>query len=166
MTAEKERRAGAESRSFEICPSVSISIPVESPSLAKFMRRERRRFFRNFAWTWAPLGCEIFLFKRGLRRSGAKIGRPIASDVRQCVAVSPGCFSGVRVVLKGVYVVGAEVAFFDRIYFVPQRKASRIASKMLKQKSYLGFGEPKEFRRCESAWSVDYDSANGSLTLF
>jgi len=166
MTAEKERRDGAESHSFEICPSVSILIPVESPSLVKFMRRERRRFFHNFAWTWALLGCEIFLFKRGLRRSGGKIGRQIVPNFHRCVAVSPGCFSDVRIVLKGVYVVDAAVGIFSEIYFVPQRKASRIAGKLLKSTEWSTFDRPKGFRRCESAWSVDFDPANGSLTLY
>ncbi|MBQ7815182.1 MAG: hypothetical protein IJ387_11910, partial [Thermoguttaceae bacterium] len=84
-----------------------------SESATKFMRWARRQFFRDFAWTWAPLGRVICVSRRGLRHSGGKIGRQIVPNFHRCVAVSPGCFSDVRVVLKGVYVVGAEVAFFD-----------------------------------------------------
>lgn len=137
-----------------------------SESATKFMRWARRQFFREFAWAWAPLGQEICVSRRGLRRSGAKIGRLIAPNVRQCVAVSPGCYNGIRVVLKGVYVVDAAVALFSEIYFVPKRKASRIAGKLLKSTEWSTFDRPKGFRRCESAWSVDFDPANGSLTLF
>ena len=95
-----------------------------SESATKFMRWARRQFFRDFAWTWAPLGRVICVSRRGLRHSGGKIGRQIVPNFHRCVAVSPGCFSDVRVVLKGVYVVGAAVAIFSEIYFVPKRKAS------------------------------------------
>lgn len=140
--------------------------PRTSESATKFMRWARRQFFREFAWTWAPLGREICVSKRGLRRSGGKIGRQIVPNFHRCVAVSPGCFSDVRVVLKGVYVVDAAVALFSEIYFVPKRKASRIAGKLLKSTAWSTFDRPEGFRRCESAWSVDFDPANGSLTLF
>ncbi|MBQ8362459.1 MAG: hypothetical protein IJX36_00855, partial [Thermoguttaceae bacterium] len=73
-----------------------------SESATKFMRWARRQFFRDFAWTWAPLGRVICVSRRGLRHSGGKIGRQIVPNFHRCVAVSPGCFSGVRVVLKGV----------------------------------------------------------------
>lgn len=139
--------------------------PRTSESATKFMRWARRQFFRDFAWTWAPLGREICVSKRGLRRSGGKIGRQIVPNFHRCVAVSPGCFSDVRVVLKGVYVVDAAVALFCEIYFVPKRKASRIKRKLLKTK-ISDSNALKEFRCCESAWSVDFDPANGSLTLF
>ena len=137
-----------------------------SESATKFMRWARRQFFREFAWTWATLGREICVSRRGLRRSGGKIGRQIAPNFHRCVAVSPGCFSDVRFVLKGVYVVDAAVAIFCEIYFVPKRKASRIAGKLLKSTEWTTFDRPKGFRRCESAWSVDFDPANGSLTLY
>ena len=137
-----------------------------SESATKFMRWARRRFFRDFAWTWSCLGQEICVARRGLRRSGGKIGRQIVPNFHRCVAVSPGCFSGVRVVLKGVYVVDADVAFLREIYFVPKRKASRIVGKLLKSPNWFTFAPPKGFRRCESAWSVDLVHANGSLTLF
>lgn len=166
MNAEKERRDVAESRASALWAPDSISIPIKSKPLAKFMRRERRRFFRNFAWTWATLGREICVSRRGLRRSGGKIGRQIVPNFHRCVAVSPGCFSDVRIVLRGVYVVDADVAFLREIYFVPKRKASRIVGKLLKSPNWFTFAPPKGFRRCESAWSVDFDSANGSLTLF
>ena len=137
-----------------------------SESATKFMRWARRRFFRDFAWTWSCLGQEICVARRGLRRSGGKIGRQIVPNFHRCVAVSPGCFSDVRIVLKGVYVVDADVAFLREIYFVPKRKASRIAGKLLKSTEWTTFDRPKGFRRCESAWSVDFDPANGSLTLY
>ena len=137
-----------------------------SESATKFMRWARRQFFRDFAWTWAPLGREIRVSRQALRRTGGKIGRQIVPNFHRCVVVSPGCFSDVRVVLKGVYVVGAAVAIFSEIYFVPKRKASRIAGKLLKSTEWSTFDRPKGFRRCESAWSVDFDPANGSLTLY
>ena len=137
-----------------------------SESATKFMRWARRRFFRDFAWTWSCLGQEICVSRRGLRRSGGKIGRQIVTNSHRCVAVSPGCYNGVRAVLRGVYVVDADVAFLREIYFVPKRKASRIVGKLLKSPNWFTFAPPKGFRRCESAWSVDLVHANGSLTLF
>lgn len=161
MNDEKERRDVAESRASALWAPGSISIPIKSKPLAKFMRRERRRFFRDFAWTWSDLQQEICAFKRR-----GKIGRQITPNVRRCVVVSSGCYNGVRAVLKGVYVVDADVAFLREIYFVPKRKASRIVGKLLKSPNWFTFAPPKGFRRCESAWSVDLVHANGSLTLF
>jgi len=136
-----------------------------SESATKFMRWARRRFFRDFAWTWAPLGREICVSRKALRRTGGKIGRQVGPNHRYCVIVSPGHYNGLRAVLRGVYVVDADVALFDGIQFVPKRKASQIARKLLKTEFFCS-DALKGFRRCESAWSVDFDPANGSLTLY
>ncbi len=136
--------------------------------VARFARAARslgRYIFNEYAWTYGEPENRIACSKQELRRSRAKIGRRFGEVGQCCVWVLPDCLCGVRPILSGVYYPGADFAVFSKIYFAPNRKASKVAGKLLKSHDLGGGKTARRFRRRLDKPEVTFFS-NGNVNVY
>ncbi len=110
-------------------------------------RRYRRRLYRKYAWTSGDVYCVGTCSKEWLRAVGAKLGAQILG-CKPCVLLSHDRFDGLRPALYGAYHLREGYVHFFKIYFVPHRKAGKIAKRLLKFRGVRTAKLRRRFKSC------------------